>query len=258
MVKLKGRIIKILRGRYNSVRYRFFILPREWVTYIFCYRLIGRSWIEFYASRMDGFAVQGRSALPSDSYINAAKEHFNFLKTQDLMPHHRVLDYGCGFMRTGLFIAPYLSDGYYVGVDISQQRLKTAAKLAAAKNLSDDSYELILVSNCYLTELIGYKFDYIWSGSVIHHMPESDIRTFLKSLKFFIDINSQFFFTFTPASDGQYERLRIKDFYYSISKMKQICESEGYIFQMPKEWNYKDGGDRAVKLMLLSDKETSN
>ena len=257
MINLKERIIKILRGRYNSVRYRFIILPKEWVTYIICYRLFGRSWIKFYASRMDRFADQGSSNLPSDSYINAAEEHFKFLKSLGLMPHHRVLDYGCGFMRTGLFISPYLRDGHYVGVDISRQRLNTAYKLATAKNLSDDAYELILVSSCDLVELKGSHFDYIWSGSVIHHMPETDIRTFLQSLKSLIDINSQFFFTFTPAREGQYERLRIKDFYYSISKMKHICEGEGYIFQISKGWNYKDGGDRAVKLMLAAGEGTS-
>jgi len=81
-------------------------------------------------------------------------------------------------------------------------------------------------------------------------MPEPDIRVFLQNLKGLIDSNSQFFFTFTPAEKGQFERLRIKDFYYPIDEMRQICESEGYRFEMAENWNYKEGGDRAARLVL--------
>ena len=250
MSSLKNRIILILRGRHNSVRYRFYFLPREWLVYIFCFRLLGRSWVEFYAWRMNQFAEGGADKPLRDAYVDGAQEHAEFLKSHGLLAPHHVLDYGCGFMRTGVFLVPYLENRHYVGVDISGERLKKAAKLAAARNLRDGSFELIEVSDCRLDELKGRHFDYIWSGSVIHHMPEPDIRVFLQNLKGLIDSNSQFFFTFTPAEKGQFERLRIKDFYYPIDEMRQICESEGYRFEMAENWNYKEGGDRAARLVL--------
>ncbi len=250
MTGLKTHIVELLRGRHNSVRYRFYILPREWLIYLFCFRLIGRSWVEFYAWRMNKSARQGSHKPVPDKYVDDAQGHFEFLKSKGLLPHHRVLDYGCGFMRTGVFLVPYLDDRHYVGVDISGQRLKSAAQLARARNLPDDSFELFEVSNCRLDELDGRHFDFIWAGSVIHHMPEHDIRVFLRHLKRLIDGSSQFFFTFTPAEQGRFERLRIKDFYYPVDVMREICENEGYHFEFADGWEQLGRSDRAVRLVL--------
>jgi SAM-dependent methyltransferase len=250
MTGLKTRIIKFLRGHHNSVRYRFYILPREWLIYLFCFRMIGRSWLEFYAWRMNRSAKQGGHKPVPDRYVDDAQGHFEFLKTQGLLPHHHILDYGCGFMRTGVFLVPYLDDKHYVGVDISGQRLKSAAQLAKARNLQDGSFVLIELSSCRLDELDGRHFDYIWAGSVIHHMPEPDIRIFLRNLKSLINDDSQFFFTFTPAEKGQYERRRIKDFYYPVDEMRNICESEGYRFEFSKGWEQLNRSDQAVRLVL--------
>ena len=250
MTGLKALIIKLLRGRHNSVRYRFYILPREWLIYLLCFRLVGRSWVEFYAWRMNRSAKQGSHKPVPERYVNGAQGHFEFLKSKGLLPHHHVLDYGCGFMRTGVFLVPYLDDKHYVGVDISGQRLKSAAQLARARNLPDNSYELFEVSSCRLDELDGRHFDYIWAGSVIHHMPEHDIRVFLHHLKRLIDGGSQFFFTFTPADKGRFERLRIKDFYYPIEDMQRICEGEGYQFEFSDGWEQLGRSDRAVRLVL--------
>ncbi len=250
MTGLKTRIIKLLRGRHNSVRYRFYILPREWLIYLFCFRLIGRSWLEFYAWRMNRSAEQSGHKPVPDGYVDDARGHFEFLKAKGLLPHHHILDYGCGFMRTGVFLVPYLNDKHYVGVDISGQRLKSAAELARARNLQDGSYKLIELSSCRLDELDGHQFDYIWAGSVIHHMPEPDIRIFLSNLKRLISGDSQFFFTFTPAEEGRYERRRIKDFYYPVDEMRKICESEGYQFEFADGWEQLGRSDHAVRLVL--------
>lgn len=250
MTGLKSRIIKLLRGRHNSVRYRFYILPREWLIYLFCFRLIGRSWLQFYAWRMDAPAKLGSDKPVSDAYVEAAREHFEFLKSNGLQPHHHILDYGCGFMRTGVYLVPYLEDRHYVGVDIASQRLKSAARLARARNLQDESYELIALSSCRLDELDGRHFDYIWAGSVIHHMPKQDIQIFLRNLKRLIDGDSQFFFTFTPAEKGRYERRLIKDFYYPVDEMRGICEAEGYQFEFSDGWEKLGRSDRAVRLVL--------
>ncbi len=257
MSSLKNKIIGNLRGRHNSVRYRFITLPREWLIYMFRFRLIGRSWLEFYAWRMNQFVDQSSRKPVPEKYIEEARAHFDFLKLHGLQPHHHLLDYGCGFMRTGVFLVPYLENHHYVGVDISGERLKKGVQLAASRNLVEGTYELFEVSSCRLEELEGRHFDYVWSCSVLHHMPESDIRIFLSHLKPLMDADSQFFFTFTPADHGKFERLRIKDFYYPADEMRNICESEGYRFEFSEGWNYREGGDRVARLILAAPEVTS-
>ncbi len=56
---MRQAITKFLRGDYNSVRYRFLILPRQWLHYFFAYRLFGKDWTEFYADRMNDEVAKG-------------------------------------------------------------------------------------------------------------------------------------------------------------------------------------------------------
>jgi hypothetical protein len=128
MFDLKHRVTQVLRGRYSSVRYRFYLLPREWLIYLFGFRLFGRKRLEFYAWRMDKSAEQGSHKPVPKVFFEMARE----------------------------------------------------------------------------------QFDYICSCSALHHMPESDIRIFLKNLKRLIGKDSQFFFIFTPTDQRKFERLRIK------------------------------------------------
>lgn len=41
------------------------------------------------------------------------------LKREGLMPHHRLLDIGCGSLRLGCKAVPYLNPGHYWGTDLS-------------------------------------------------------------------------------------------------------------------------------------------
>lgn len=45
------------------------------------------------------------------------RSYFNFLRAQGLQPSHRVLDFGCGAGRIGIWLIPFLDTGHYVGVD---------------------------------------------------------------------------------------------------------------------------------------------
>src|SRR5687768_14538688 len=42
---------------------------------------------------------------------------FNLLTSIGLRQHHRVLDIGCGSLRVGRLLIPYLNEGLYVGVE---------------------------------------------------------------------------------------------------------------------------------------------
>ena len=53
MSALKESVLQFFRGDYNSIRYRYFRLPKEYAAFYFLYRLRGKSWVDFYSQRLD-------------------------------------------------------------------------------------------------------------------------------------------------------------------------------------------------------------
>ena len=223
-------IIRFLRGEYNSVRYRFFMLPKEWMRYIYWYRLRGKDWTAFYRDRMNSHAATSRNVRPPAVYVEGGLEHLEHLKALGMRPHHRMLDYGCGILRTARFAVPYLDTGSYVGVDISDIRIDKGRALLAEFGIAPNSYEAFTVSDCELRELEGYSFDYVWAQSVLTHMPAREIRTMLRAMKRLLAPCGVFVFTF--GTDGRYKRRHIKDFRYPESFMERECRTAGYHYEL--------------------------
>ena len=240
-----------LRGDYNSIRYRYFHLPREWMTYILKYRLFGKSWVDFYGARLDGFKTDGEFGPLKPAYAKDGEVHFNYLLSHGLKPSHSLLDYGCGVMRSGLFFAKYLDPGNYVGVDISEQRLAHGRHLMSEAGISECDYGAILVHDCRLTELKGRSFDFVWANSVLTHMPESDIRTMLAALSELLAEDGKFYFTFADADKRR--RKHIKDFWYPEAEMRSIFNSAGYECQVSDHYA-EDYGD-VMACATLRDRE---
>ena len=180
LATLTKALVNKLRGRNKSIRYRFWEIPKEYLK-LYLYRLRGRSWIEYYADRID---TKETEALPSaPDYLDVGKEFLTYLREHGLRPEHQLLDYGCGILRGGLQFVPYLEPGHYVGVEISGSRLEQGRRLMDEAGIARDRYATLLVHDCSLKELGDRKFDYVWAHAVLMHMPEPDIRELLSSLK---------------------------------------------------------------------------
>lgn len=226
-----------LRGDYNSIRTRYFEMPRRWIDYLLRYRLFGKSWVKYYADLID--TDERAKGHVNPEYVNYGKVHFDYLRSQGLKKGHSLLDYGCGRMRAGLHFAKFLGPGRYVGVDISEERLKNGRELMRAAGIGDDEYESICVRDCYLRELDGRKFDFVWAASVLTHMPENDIRAALSSIRRLLAPDGAFYFTYAEAD--QEKRRIMKDFWYPRAKIAELCEEAGLSFELMP--HYREWGD---------------
>jgi SAM-dependent methyltransferase len=227
---VRQAVIKLLRGEYNSVRYRYIRLPKEWAEYVFRYRLFGKDWTAFYTDRMNREAEISKGKRPSDIYLGQSASHLEDLIAAGMQPHHRVLDYGCGVMRTGLTVIPYLDAGNYTAVDISEVRLDKGRGLLAESGIEPGSYQAFTVADCTLDELTGYQFDYVWAQSVLTHMPASEIRVMLRAMQSRLAPGGQFLFTFSTGET--YKRRHVKDFWYPEDFMAEECRDAGYDYEL--------------------------
>jgi len=104
------------------------------------------------------------------------------LETLGLRPEHRLLEIGCGPLQTGAPLIRYLDAGNYTGVDVSADRLATAAQMVRHFGLEGRGQQLLL-SDCFgLDRLEPHSFDRVWSFQVVIHFSVSLVRRYMQAV----------------------------------------------------------------------------
>ena len=239
------KILTYLRGDYNSVVYRFTTIPRERLT-LFVYKLFGYSWIDYYSSRLNKFIV-GNNRKLRDGMQGGDDVGFTFLKNRGLKPNHNFLDFGCGILKTGLKLIPFLDKGNYTGLDISNERLEVGKKELEKLGINKNDYTTFTNKDNSLREIEDGKiFDFIFLKSVVTHMPLNDFDILLKSFHKCTNEHSKIFFTFNLSKKKK--KLGVKDFFYTFEEIELVCKKNGFIANLDKDW---PNADKMVNLKKL-------
>ncbi|MEX0776308.1 MAG: class I SAM-dependent methyltransferase [Phycisphaeraceae bacterium] len=115
------------------------------------------------------------------------RAYFDFLIAHGLLPRHRVLDFGCGAGRLGIWLIPYLDAGHYVGVDHHWEAVAAFARYEAPLHgLAERRPRLVLDGSLDVTRL-AQTFDVILDCFVSFHLTWEDrmklYRGFVKALQ---------------------------------------------------------------------------
>jgi SAM-dependent methyltransferase len=109
------------------------------------------------------------------------------LKTFGMMPHHRLLDIGCGPLQGGIAFIRYLDTGNYTGIDINQKSLDTGLQLIEEAGLSSKKPVLLRSDSFGRNELAERQFDYLWCSQMLYHLDEGLLeKLFAQVAKFLL------------------------------------------------------------------------
>lgn len=94
------------------------------------------------------------------------RDHLDYLVSRGLRPSDNFLDLGCGALRTGIFVIPYLDAGRYYGVEAHRLSLEAAANYEIPlNNLAHKNPSLLHSSNFDLAHW-NVTFDWIFAFSL--------------------------------------------------------------------------------------------
>ncbi len=82
---------------------------------------------------------------PPEDYDLIAAMTFNLLTTLGLRQHHSLLDIGCGSLRIGRLVIPYLNRGKYFGVEPNEWLGRRRNQTGAGRNVGADQTPDILL-----------------------------------------------------------------------------------------------------------------
>jgi len=166
---------------------------------------------------------------------------FQFLVSNGLRPHHRLLDIGCGTLRGGRHFIRYLDPGQYTGFDLSPKAIEWGMELARLEGLSPKRPRLFLNSSGDLrfAAFAGETFDFLLAQSVLTHLMPEHIEECFAHIGQIMHARSVFFFTFREAA--QPKRVNFKDFDYPFVFFENLAAQHTFGIERRRDYPHPRG-----------------
>lgn len=111
------------------------------------------------------------------------REQFDFLVANGLRPEHKVLDVGCGALRTGIWIIPYLNEANYFGIEAHYLSLKAAARYEIPLHNLESKKPRLLHNKEFNVDHFGQKFDCILVFSVLNFLTKDELHLAMSQIE---------------------------------------------------------------------------
>src|SRR5437899_11567454 len=120
---------------------------------------------------------------PPEDYDLIAAMTFNLLTTLGLRQHHSLIDVGCGSLRIGRLLIPYLNQGKYFGVETN----KWLGEEGIKRELGEDSVQIKYPTFFFTdsAEAVGeakVSFDFALAQSIFSHCGLNLIKGWLSAV----------------------------------------------------------------------------
>ena len=120
---------------------------------------------------------------PPEAYDLIAAMTFNLLTTLGLRQHHSLLDVGCGSLRIGRLLIPYLNRGKYFGFEPNEWLVQEGIKRELGESLLQIKFPTFFFSDS--PDAIAQaktSFDFVLAQSVFSHCGLDLIKNWLAAI----------------------------------------------------------------------------
>jgi len=133
---------------------------------------------------------------PQEDYDLMGASQFALLFREGLRESHRLLDIGCGSLRAGRFLIPYLGVGNYIGVEPSAWLIEQAIENEIGNDLVRIKRPTFLRNDSFqYEELLPRSFDYILLQSIFSHTSVVLLHRALSEVARLLSVDGQALFT---------------------------------------------------------------
>jgi len=139
---------------------------------------------------------------PPEDYDLIAAMTFNLLTTLGLRQYHSLLDIGCGSLRIGRLLIPYLNRARYFGVEPNEWLVEEAIKRELGKDLVQIKRPTFFFTNSpdAVTQT-GVPFDFAVAQSIFSHCGLDLISGWLSAISLSLAGDGALVATFLPGEE---------------------------------------------------------
>jgi SAM-dependent methyltransferase len=180
----------------------------------------------------------------------------DFLRQRGLRPHHAVLDVGCGSLRAGVKLVPYLEPGNYYGIDLNDVLIEAGYEREIVPAGLDDRLPRanLAVNDSFDASGFDRRFDFAIAHSVFTHVPWNDIRLCLEMLCDVMADDGSFFATYFELPEDEPSRSHVvhapgdletsanaDPYHYRVSDLHHACRGLPWRVHWHGEWGHPRG-----------------
>ena len=126
-------------------------------------------------------ARHGFLGVPVETFEEAGRRQFVALLAEGLCPESRVLDIGCGCLRTAYWLVRFLDPGCYHGIEPALARVEHGLKYLFTPRLLAEKQPRFDFNPRFDSSVFGAKFDYFLAGSIWTNASKRQIEAALDS-----------------------------------------------------------------------------
>ncbi len=119
---------------------------------------------------------------PAEDYDVIAATAFNLLTTLGLRGHHRLLDVGCGSLRVGRLLIPYLDMGNYTGIEPHNWLVRAGLDHELGRDILGVKLPRFCTSASPDALPEHIRYDYVLAQSIFSHTSLTLMRTWLSGI----------------------------------------------------------------------------
>ena len=139
---------------------------------------------------------------PPEDYDLIAAMTFNLLTTLGLRQHHSLLDVGCGSLRIGRLLIPYLNRGKYFGVEPNEWLVKAGIEHELGKELVQMKRPIFFFSDSPETVVQAkVSFNFALAQSIFSHCGLDLIKGWLSAISRSLAHDGALVATFLPGEE---------------------------------------------------------
>ena len=137
-----------------------------------------------------------------DFYDLNAGLQFSLLCFLGLREHHKLLDFGCGSLKVGRLLIPYLQPGHYFGIEPEQWLIDEGIAREVGKEQIALKRPTFNNEKEFKLACFGQAFDFMVAHSIFSHASEAQIRTALGEAKTALGPEGFFAATFVEGDEN--------------------------------------------------------
>ena len=177
---------------------------------------------------------------PPEDYDLIAAMTFNLLTTLGLRQHHSLLDVGCGSLRVGRLLIPYLNCGKYFGVEPNEWLVEEGIKRELGEALLEIKRPTFFFAD--LPEVItqaNTSFDFAVAQSIFSHCGLDLIKGWLSAISRSLTEDGALVATFLPGEQDSPAKGWVypECVNYRPATMRQAAADAGLRFEL-LDWKH--------------------